>query len=122
MTRYYYTDPLAAAWMAEYFGMRFIGDEGQDLDLADGCGFWRGGTYYFYDNEKLIYIHPDSVHLLEPQEGDLLWVATPEGLAAEFHQSPSPYGGNQEVIETIQRNGKAFHWPEQETQPKEQEE
>lgn len=61
--KYYYTDPLAAAWMAKHFEMEFWGCErkiSKDLILAcindPFCPGWE--------------IHPDSLHLLEPNKGD----------------------------------------------------
>lgn len=115
--KYFYTDPLAAAWMAKHHGMKTkshsvlngivddqISDYLMDADVGSDCHY---------------YIHPDSLHLLEPQVGDVI----------------SGIGGSgklrtrivQEVIEgaednasaliakgctIIQRNGIAFMWPE----------
>lgn len=73
--RYYYTDALAAAWMAKHFGMviythqldngvcpkrwRDFNESLDSLarDVIDGC-------------EDRYYIHAESLQLLEPQDGD----------------------------------------------------
>ena len=68
--RYFYTDPLAAAWMAKHFGMEFdwFSDQGNgpvaqtpESIAHDILYPGTGGRYY---------IHPDSLHLLEPQARD----------------------------------------------------
>jgi hypothetical protein len=64
--RYFYTDPLAAAWMAKHFGMRFT-DEGW-LNTAE-VDYQHTGVERIPLDIKT-YIHPDSLHLLEPQVGD----------------------------------------------------
>lgn len=44
--RYYYTDPLAAAWQEKQFGMRFVSEHGDELYLG-GFGYtWGGGGGY----------------------------------------------------------------------------
>lgn len=90
--RYYYTDPLAAAWMAKHFGMKLhsihtdeqmadydIPETDRNFDWFDSCivdGFERDvemvsdAIEYIEKASDCIYIHPDSLHLLEPQEGD----------------------------------------------------
>lgn len=81
MNRWYYTDPLAAAWMAKHFGMKFESDFHKKFDDS----FWR------YDCEQAVIescldncdaynplhkekycIYHDSLHLLEPQIMDSL--------------------------------------------------
>ena len=127
--RFFYTDPLAAAWMAQQFGMRFDDDALLRLDkigdrynpsasivcspeeLAKSCA----NDYVFK-----AYVHPDSLTLLELQVGDLVTIqditsiytkedfeldqqAENEGLKDDF----SPY-------KIILRNGIPFMWPESE--------
>lgn len=76
MTRYFYTDPLAAAWMAKHFEMRFTNGSADNhevmrsypslFELDDGLNRYEYNGKY--------YIHPDSVYLLKPRKGDrLLW-------------------------------------------------
>lgn len=119
--RYYYTDPLAAAWMAKHFGMRFTDTQGVELEwcgefncfhLPDGQGLSQA-----WDGKH--FIHPDSLHQLEPQVGD-------EGIDAfgtqvEFKNGewriPHPVASSADEWATSpvsidKRNGLAFHWPE----------
>lgn len=63
----YFTDALAAAWMAKYFGVKFLGNNplvGND---------WAKNKVLYYEAEKY-YIHPDSLPIFEPQEGDVVSV------------------------------------------------
>ena len=68
--RFFYTDPLAAAWMAKHFGMTFefwhreYSYRPDDLEYVV-ARFMRDGRV-----ERPVYVHPDSLHLLEPQIGD----------------------------------------------------
>ncbi len=85
--RYFYTDPLAAAWMAHHFGMLIAlrilphspwHEAGDDLsgciDMpADDVATLirqlldkRGSDY----EPGRYYVHPDSLRLLEPRKGD----------------------------------------------------
>jgi hypothetical protein len=79
--RYYYDCPLIAAYMAKYFDMNFI-KEGiidevshvayQIIPFED---FGTGGVSLQCNTGKIkrkFIIHPESVHLLEPQDGDLI--------------------------------------------------
>jgi hypothetical protein len=71
MTRLFYSDPLAAAWMAKHFGMKFQNQNngaeitGQDIVEHAATG-----------NTCRINIHPDSLSLLEPRVGDCGWFHT----------------------------------------------
>jgi hypothetical protein len=121
----FYTDPLAAAWMAKHFGMRFCPDE-------DGIEF---NAYEFHLSEKgfegewnmdaILYIHPDSLHLLEPQVGD--WGRGPyagevigisESLITihvpERHNGKSHFCQPRSEFKVTSRNGSPFMWPESE--------
>lgn len=121
--RYFYTDPLRPAWMAKHFGMRFDCDEAEtpwDICAATMC-------QTLTPDDEPYYIHPDSLHLLEPREGDYGVLARPDDL----YDLPMTYTDAQWVIVTdmgycgpevadaavqiIQRNGIPFHWPESET-------
>jgi hypothetical protein len=106
--RYYYTDPLAAAWMAKHHGMLFE-------DFGDLAHRYAGPCLYSCLDEdhvsfksKRFYIHPDSLHLLEPQVGD-------------FYVNDFGHGyrlcseDNLESVERIlERDGQPIHWPERE--------
>ncbi len=107
---YYYDDPLAAAWMAKYFGMNF--------DATDDGYSWK--DYHLLTAERF-YIHPDSMHLLEPKSDDLVLHNNKVGyIPSILSQLGSPVGtppldfAKYKDAKIIQRNGIAFHWPKEE--------
>jgi hypothetical protein len=67
--QYYYDCPIAAAYMAKYFGVEMVSprkqrlywDGGLDFRAEKDCGIYTGGYYH---------VHPDSLHIFEPQVGD----------------------------------------------------
>jgi hypothetical protein len=62
MTRYFYTDPTAAAWMAKHHAMRFVSPDGtEDLNLSRALG-----------GDETYEVHAGSLELLVPQLGDLI--------------------------------------------------
>lgn len=103
MRRYYYDDPLAAGWQCVRHGMKFENDNPSiGLDWLSGKVLYYGERYY---------IHPDSLHLLEPQKDD----------GIEFESDTEQYlyfwgagHGLNELEKIIQRNGIPFHWPKSE--------
>lgn len=113
MTRWFYTDPLAAAWMARHFGMRFRGD---DYTLTFGP---TGLVQYVPD---LFVIHPDSLDLLKPRPGDVLrdpqargnpqLVLDPGNHGWSISQAFATVLGGGNII--IQRRGIPFMWPDRE--------
>lgn len=118
MTRYYYTDPLAAAWMAKHFGMKFC-DKASHSVSADPSLWYMAERHY---QAGPLFIHPDSLHLLEPQKHDLVDFGWIHPCGQSFHEltllnksfkafcekSTCDYDSHQ----IIQRRGKPFHWPE----------
>ena len=78
--RKFYRDPIAAAWMAKHFGMRFEDSAitektGMPRDFEYILGMYcdRYGDYVEPDPEKL-YVAGESEAILEPQVGDeILW-------------------------------------------------
>jgi hypothetical protein len=118
MTQYFfYTDPLAAAWMAKHFGMRFI-DEGKDNEAYGedlDSFFFEGQTGATIACIGPFVVHPDSLHLLKPQLGDIVsmtkamdrYAAVKDEQFIEAFEETGDY-------KIIQRNGIAFHWPESE--------
>lgn len=65
--RYFYKDPLAAAWMMKHFGVTYY--------VPDVHGFasvTEIEDLQLQALDKKFYIHPDSLHLLEPQVGDAI--------------------------------------------------
>jgi hypothetical protein len=144
MPRYFYTDPLKAAQMTVNFGMRY---ENCDAGLKY-CAATRGlipdappldawsvvsdifeaevDHYNDIETHPLdkFYIHPDSLHLLKPQLGDLVtrehgvvgvvgtcFTHGPLGVFWAGSEGHHPLSGDEAVI---QRNGIAFMWPESE--------
>ncbi len=116
MTRYFYSDPLAAAWQAKHFGMRFMIDE-QPGYVIESIHFPPAYTGKWF-------AHPDSLHLLEPVEGDLLAVRfTSPALAMpslpDHFVLACPWEDVEWELEyfdhrIVQRGGIQFMWPESE--------
>lgn len=102
--KYYYTDPLAAAWMAKHFGMQFSFDGGMKYEEI-----WNLSI----DSEPPFYIHPDSLHLLEQQVGDAVQIST--GTCWKLHDTQNLAESERyPSLRIIQRNGVVFMWPETE--------
>lgn len=65
MKRAFYTDPLAAAWMAKHFGMKFVAaKEVQQIHII--CE----NPYVIENSHSPYFFHLDSLALLEPRYGD----------------------------------------------------
>jgi hypothetical protein len=116
MTRYFYTDELASAWMAKHFGMRFTSGPPDEYELT------RSYPAMWEENDGLnrseynrrFYIHPNSLDLLKPQNGDrLLWrgYGRTEWKYEEAHAQTTMKGWEFLIL---QRNGTPFIWPERE--------
>jgi hypothetical protein len=114
MPRFFYTDPLSAAWMARHFGMYFY--------FRDAEGFWtqeagfdtfandiHWSAVYWGASDKRFYIHDNSHHLLDPQPDDVVLMNDLEGAnSVEFWREGRNKG---KLIRIIERQGDAFHWP-----------
>lgn len=111
--RYYYDDPLSAAWMEKHFGMKF-----EDvIEVPADCGI--------KPLKKKSYIHSISLHILVPQAGDLFKalnyyriINSDAGCSARYRSLTSAQvSASQDDMECqiIQRNGIPFHWPKKET-------
>ncbi len=132
--RYYYTDPLAAAWMAKHHDMIY--------DFADAPFDphpWNMPGQYVetHANKELVmrygvekeivtpelrwanhkyYVYEDSLHMLDGQDADrgidarglLVFMEYGNWEYVDSTQSRSPA----EPVKIILRNGKAFMWPE----------
>lgn len=105
MTRLFIRHGLAAAWMAETYGVRFqvrtSGDRLTDVSPAEimtttlrGADFPAPG--YF--------VHPESEHVFAPRDGDTVRFA---------NEKIGLWRRGREIKKILQRNGVAFHWPEQ---------
>lgn len=130
--RYFYTDPLEAAWMSKRFGMQFneiMGKDGKsNLSKSDGGAFAaRYIENLDFPEGQRYYIHPDSLYLLEPRDDDVgIWNQEWSGYAHEGrytypvfgkYASREPYTAadyRPPMHTIIQRNGIAFMWPESE--------
>lgn len=115
MTRYFYTDPLAAAWMAKHFRVNFRNGDHEMLVLAvsDGEVTWfvRHSNPPLRYIEEEYYIHPDSLHLLNPQVEDIIFNDTS---LMGCSQVGICKGSMENGFRIIQRDGKPFFWPESE--------
>jgi len=121
----YYTDPLAAAYMAKEFGVKFSAKlwEHREIveDLFDAYDFIRRYEAQLSSeqpNGPLIYIHPDSYHIFEPQDGD--WGRTSSGYWCYYEKDNESWwmAGHgltrveDDLVKIIQRNHKPFFMPE----------
>ncbi len=110
--RFFYTDPLAAAWMAKHFGMKFVSSAGEEIKwcFVERC-FYTDSHPQEWDMP--FCIHPDSLRILEPSAGDLIQrighTHTTRIMRAEEAITVSL-----DTHKIIQRNGVAFLWPEME--------
>ncbi len=128
MPKYFYTDPLKAAWMGQEFGFNFY----QLCEARNNPKIGNNLLRYEVSNREIKYyiIQLDSHNLLKPQVGDVfldvrdakppfaahvcdgLLNVKDEGLKISYNDINS--GGFVPVayVEIIQRNGKAFFAPE----------
>lgn len=128
MTPRFYTDPLAAAWMAKHFGMELTRTHCHRADGAFGESMRPVPLWILArDVENQVseavryYLHPDSLPLLEPRAGDLVLACTDSPAVLTFVETLSyvvfgdrPPGGDRVVAvrEVVRRDGKPFHWPQ----------
>ena len=118
----YYDDPLIAAYMCREFGVKvcLLNTESPDplfslSDLAYAIKVQSMGVVI----KENYYIHPDSLHIFEPQVGDLI---TQDG--DSFCHKVVSVGDNEQPVcfytgvlyepywsDIIQRNGKHFFMP-----------
>ena len=113
--RYFYSDLLAAAWMAKHFGMRFKLWKWDDLSFQ----FIQTGRGGIPESTKL-EIHPASLPLLEPRVGDLIYISESKigTLTRQNGDHLKLFTGDWLIkpdrVYIIRRDGKPFHWPESE--------
>jgi catechol 2,3-dioxygenase-like lactoylglutathione lyase family enzyme len=109
MTRWFYTDPLAAAYMSKHFGMRLT-DRTNDEEAFPACDLCREPDL----RSERYYVHPDSLHLLEPCDGDVVRWRISDGRGGWIPEAGSFgfYEGTGSIETIIQRDGKPFFWPE----------
>jgi hypothetical protein len=121
-SRYFYADPLAAAWMRLHFGMLFEQGVSVRFGASPGHGLlvFNCRTDDAPPDPERYYIHADSVPLLVPQVGDLLYKETGcHWLEMPYNQVPEAIRKSWEMhsLKIIQRNGKPFHYPQSEQAP-----
>ena len=109
--KYFYNCPIKSAYMAKYFGMKFENPFDGEIDFSVLDVRDRGRKQFKF------YLHPDSLHLLEPQVWDLFqWVR--DSPSATPYQFTGWYiladGFTKDDGFIIQRNGAPFMWPEME--------
>ena len=138
MTRWFYSDPLEAAYMQKHYGMRFISEVIDDAEViphdamfhptlsedeselvADG-DLHNAVCLTCIEPYDKLYVHPDSMHLLDPQPGDLVqnvvnkrtWILQ----TGDFIKDPNPnvitITEDPDAIRILQRNGKHFFHPQ----------
>lgn len=125
--KYYYTDALAAAWMEDKFGMKFVDDRGLNVTIYDPYTdgyFISGGVGNYTESPDKAYVSPDSLHILEPQMNDLVKAIINRRNCLSEGDDVYEYGiygdwfnvGEKfltmENVSIIQRNGVAFMMPE----------
>lgn len=118
MTKLYYDDPLQAVYMAEEFGVKYC----DDVRLDSNC---RISDVTYIKCPPIAYIHPDSYHIFDPMEGDVMqWHRQCNLMLVE--KAPKDTEENEvlklsELHKTlpngriIQRQGKPFFWPKTES-------
>lgn len=125
MRKRYYNDPLAAAWMAKHFGMRFTVDKDNEhpyfsggfigIMMSDGNRTLGSRPHH---PDELLYIHPDSLHLLDHNAGDVCECMIIDSKGSYNDMIFRPFVFEQipdkSFNRIIQRNGIAFMWPEKE--------
>ena len=111
MPKYFYTDPLKAAWMAIEFGMKFQEGLSARFLLLDAASQLRDKKY----GSCFYYIRRDNLHIINPIKDDI--GETKNGVFGIYH----PFGNKGfftdegiklEECEIIRRNKKAFFMPE----------
>ncbi len=108
--RYYYSDPLAAAWMAKHFGMRFKHDLFEQEECANTLtALLKSVGMGDISMHAKHYIVTESLHLLDPVLLDL--IKDDDGIGILENDKFKP----PKSIKIIQRNGIPFHWPEVES-------
>ncbi|QEL16783.1 hypothetical protein [Limnoglobus roseus] len=107
MARYFYKDPIAAAWMAKHFRMKLLAGkftlQAESVDtflrlLAEGMEI------------DTIVVQKESIPLLDPKVGDMV-EDDGRGKLRILTEQHFPYTANLKQI--VQRNGRAFIFPSQ---------
>ena len=124
MSKLYYTDPLAAAYMAREFAVMLRTPCAQNIAPSGMLEHWHE---LLKVNPKLnldrIYIHPDSLSIFEPKLHDLVeWeglvfgfvIGLNEGEVGVQHGESDVYTLDKDECTIIQRDDKPFFYPDSE--------
>lgn len=121
--RYFYRDPLEAAFMSKYYGIRFltsfmgIEQEWKNKTTGHGESGWKYEISFGWDEKHdRFFIHPDSEHILAPQVGDLGLDSNNVACLCDGNDwtQLGIRGFAKHPVRIIQRLGGAFMWPESE--------
>lgn len=114
-TKYYYNCPIKAAYMAKEFGVKMYSPETEEYIEAELCisdYLWAASNPDDDMNyQPPFYIHPDSLEIFEPREGDIVEYST-YTLKDRWHtkfKRLSKRGGS--LVRIIQRDNKPFIMP-----------
>ena len=133
MPKYYYTDPLKAAYMAREFGIKIYQPEDAEYqeaklslsELLNEAANQESGFVPVYAPPYCV--HPDCLEMLKPQVGDLIeysphkteYIAGHDRIHHEASMDGfislvdfNNYWGDEQLAPIIQRNGNAFFTPE----------
>ncbi len=111
MKRYFYREPLDSAYMMKIHGMKFACAHKKDSCYSLSSLLAMGAGIFNTRPPGKIFIHPESLHLLEPQVGDLLnsGEVIRNSIAVATLNDLERCG-----VRIIQHNGIPFMWPETE--------
>lgn len=120
MARYFYTDPIAAAWMVRHHDMKVMAEvtTGNGKREQKPIPLWAWGrvieNWAMSAYEERFYISPESLPILEPKAGDVVQFG--DDHFGVFIEPEPEYRPNFSGIRIIERNGVAFHWPQKESE------
>lgn len=122
--KYYYDNPLKAAWMNEVFDIQFITPFKHEYDYGENATWVKSPT------ENMIFVHPDDCDEFKPRPDDLIqigdliyWVMEDEKL---FYANETRLEHNfkllkdalidfdEKLLHIIQRDGQVFFNPYEE--------
>lgn len=119
--RYFYDSIFASGFMIDRHGFKLVDANGKEYSGLLG-GLRLAQDFMNVQNKMPLYVHPDSLHLLEPIPTEETADGYLERDLCHVHNNGRDYYGtyhacvgicgNMEEIKIIQRNGTAFHWPE----------
>ncbi|QEL16655.1 hypothetical protein [Limnoglobus roseus] len=106
MAHYFYTDPIAAAWMAKHF--RFKMSAGKFCLQAESVDTFLRLLAEGMEIDKIV-VQKESIALLDPRLGDMV-EDDARGKLRILAEQHFPYTANLKQI--VQRNGRAFIFPQ----------